>query len=436
MNMIELQIEYCALDKLRPCKHNARTHSKKQICQIADSIETFGFTNPLLIDEADILIAGHGRLEAAQQLGLEVVPAIRLEHLSAPQKRALMLADNKIAINAGWDLDLLARELVDLSSMDLDFDLELTGFETAEIDLIIEDVDEPQPDSVPEPDPEQPVFTRAGDIWQLGRHRMMCANARDIANVKELMDGNVADVGLCDPPYNVRIDGHAGGLGQTRHREFTEASGEMTSEAFTGFLTQCLSNAAAVTRDGAISFVFMDWRHMAELLAAGNKAFGTLVNLCVWAKTNGGMGSLYRSQHELVFVYRKGSVQHRNNIQLGRFGRNRTNVWTYAGVNTFREGRMDELRAHPTAKPVVMIKDALLDVSRRGDIVVDLFAGSGSTLMAAEHCGRIAYGMDIDPAYVDVALRRWRDETGEDPVRLNDGIKLSQLERGSNEEII
>jgi DNA modification methylase len=191
-----------------------------------------------------------------------------------------------------------------------------------------------------------------------------------------------------------------------------------------------------VTRDGAISFVFMDWRHMAELLSAGDKAFGTLVNLCVWAKTNGGMGSLYRSQHELVFVYRKGKAQHRNNIQLGRFGRNRTNLWTYAGVNTFREGRMDELQAHPTAKPVTMLKDALLDVSRRGDVVVDLFAGAGSTLMAAERCGRIAYGMDVDQAYVDVALRRWRNDTGEDPVRLNDGIRLSQLESGLIEEVV
>jgi DNA modification methylase len=417
-----LKIEYISTAAVLRNERNARTHSRQQVRQIEASIRAFGFTNPLLIDEANILIAGHGRLEAAHRLGLELVPAIRLAHLSELEKRAFMLADNKIALNAGWDLDLLAQELVDLSSMDLSFDLELTGFETAEIDLLIGDDDgamEAEP--VPEPDPGQPVFTQPGDIWQLGPHRVMCGNARDIDNVNSLMDGSLADVGFCDPPYNVRVDGHVSGSGRVRHREFAEASGEMTSQGFT---------------DGAISFVFMDWRHMAELLAAGSKAFGTLVNLCVWAKTNGGMGSLYRSQHELVFVYRRGSAQHRNNIQLGRFGRNRTNLWTYAGVNTFREGRMDDLRAHPTAKPVALIKDALLDVSRRGDVVLDLFVGSGSTLMAAERCGRIAYGMDIDPAYVDVALRRWRKETGEDPVRFNDGIGLSHLERGVIEEVV
>ncbi|NNE21705.1 MAG: ParB N-terminal domain-containing protein, partial [Rhizobiales bacterium] len=376
--MTDLTITYIAAAALRMNERNARTHSKRQIAQIEASIEAFGFTNHLLIDEANVLIAGHGRLAAARRLALDKVPVIRLVHLSNAEKRALMLADNKIALNAGWDLDLLARELADLSSMDLSLDIDLTGFETAEIDLLIGDDGRPlEAEAVSEPDLDRPFISRPEDIWQLGAHRLMCGNTRDQEAVATLMDGRLADVGFCDPPYNVRIDGHVSGLGKVKHREFTEASGEMTSETFKGFLKQCLSNASAVTRDGAISFVCMDWRHMSELMEAGREAFGTLANLCVWAKTNGGMGSLYRSQHELVFVYRKGDAQHRNNIQLGKFGRNRTNVWTYAGVNTFREGRMDELRAHPTAKPVAMIKEALLDVSRRGDVVLDLFLGSG-----------------------------------------------------------
>ena len=434
--MTDLTIIYIATTALRMNGRNARTHSKHQLAQIEASIETFGFTNPLLIDEANVLIAGHGRLAAARRLGMDEVPVIRFVHLSDPEKRALMLADNKIALNAGWDLDMLARELADLSSMDLSFDIDLTGFETAEIDLLIGNNDRSlESEAVPEPDRDRPVISCPGDIWQLGAHRLMCGNARDRDAVKTLMDGRVADVGFADPPFNVCIEGHVSGLGKVRHREFAEAAGEMSSEEFNDFLIQCLSNASAVTRDGAISFVCMDWRHIGELMQAGREAYGPLINLCVWAKTNGGMGSLYRSQHEQVFVYRKGDTQHRNNIQLGRFGRNRTNLWTYAGVNTFREGRMDELRAHPTAKPVEMIKDALLDVSRRSDVVLDLFMGSGSTLMAAERCGRVAYGLEVDPAYVDVVLRRWQEETGEDPVRLRDGVCLSALECTDFEEL-
>jgi DNA modification methylase len=219
-----------------------------------------------------------------------------------------------------------------------------------------------------------------------------------------------------------------------RHREFLEASGEMTRAEFTTFLEDALVNTARFCRDGAVSFICMDWRHMGELLDAGQRAFDTLLNLCVWAKTNGGMGSLYRSQHELVFVFRKGKVQHRNNVQLGRYGRNRTNVWIYPGVNTFREGRMEELSAHPTAKPVAMIRDAILDVTKRGEVVLDPFLGGGATLMAAERSARVAYGMDIDPAYVDVALRRWRKDTGHEPRRASDARTLASLEAEQHEE--
>ncbi|OSQ51368.1 site-specific DNA-methyltransferase [Marivita geojedonensis] len=429
---MSLSYDHIAIDAVQPARRNARTHSPKQIAQIAESIRTFGFTNPLLIDEADVLIAGHGRLEAAKSLGLKTVPAIRIPNLSEPAKRALMLADNKIALNAGWDLDILADELADLSSMELEFDLATTGFEVAEIDLIIDASrdDAAVAEEALEPDRTLPAVTQPGDLWQLGPHRVLCGTARSSEDYASLMQGDLADVGFTDPPYNVPITGHVSGKGRVSHREFAEASGEMSEEAFTAFLTETLQLAARNSREGAVWFAFMDWRHLGEMRTAGLTAFGTWLNLCVWAKTNGGMGSLYRSQHELVFVFRNGTLGHRNNVQLGRFGRNRTNLWSYPGVNTFRKDRMSELQAHPTAKPLAMIRDALLDVSKRGDIVLDPFLGAGATLIAAERSGRIARGLEIDPLYVDVVLRRWRAETGEEPVRASDGRSLADLEAG------
>lgn len=435
--MPDLCIAYRDPSTLTINPRNARSHDRKQIRQIAGSISAFGFANPILVDEADVLIAGHGRLEAALHLGLERVPTIVISHLTEAQKRALMLADNKIALNAGWDLDRLASELADLSAMELDFDLEVTGFQVGEIDWVIEQAAaEPEAAEVaPEPDASRPVISRRGDLWHLGPHRLLCGDARSRDDLATLMAGERAAAGFIDPPYNVPIHGHVSGKGKVRHREFTEAAGEMDAVTFQTFLTDALQLGAGMSRNGAVWFACMDWRHLGEMLAAGNSAFGTLLNLCVWAKTNGGMGSLYRSQHELVFVFRKGTSQHRNNVQLGQHGRNRTNVWRYAGVNTFREGRMEELRAHPTAKPVAMIKDALLDVTRRGDIVLDTFLGAGATLMAAERCGRVVRGLEIDPAYVDVCLRRWRKETGEDPVRAADGMTLSALEATGGERV-
>lgn len=425
------QLERLDPHTLKPSPRNARTHDEQQIRQIVDSIKAFGFTNPLLIDEADGIIAGHGRLEAAKELGLTEVPAIRLSHLSDPEKRALTLADNKIALNACWDMELLASELAELSEIDLAFDLEITGFEVPEIDLIIEGANAKKSltEVAPEPDQTIPPICQPGDLWLLGLHRVLCGDARNGDDYERLMDGALAHAGFTDPPYNVPISGHVCGSGKVRHREFAEASGEMSEEAFEAFLRETLTYCAKHSQEGAVWFACMDWRHVGEIRSAGLSAFDEWLNMCVWAKTNGGMGSLYRSQHELVFVFRKGKTSHRNNVQLGKFGRNRTNLWTYAGVNTFRKGRMEELQAHPTAKPVEMVKDAVLDVSRRGEIVLDPFLGSGSTLIAAERSGRIAYGLEIDPAYVDVILRRWRDEVGQEPLRAADQMKLCSLEQ-------
>ena len=364
--MPDLTITYRRPEELSENPRNVRMHSKRQIRQIVKSIQAFGFANPILIDEHDLLIAGHGRLAAAKNLKLCRVPVIQLAGLSETQKRGLMLADNKITENAGWDDELLTRELSDLSSVDLEFELEDIGFETAEIDLAIEGQgDDVAAETAPEPHPEYVPVTNPGDEWILGPHRVLCGNARSEDDIRRLMGDGLADAVFTDPPYNVAINGHVGGKGKTRHREFLEASGEMSHAEFSEFLAATLGTASQFSRPGSVHFICMDWRHTAQLTLVGADAIGPQINLCVWVKTNGGMGSLYRSQHELVLVFAKAGAAHRNNVKLGRFGRNRTNVWHYAGVNTFREGRLDELRAHPTAKPVGMVKDALLDVTKR-----------------------------------------------------------------------
>lgn len=427
---MSLAIERASIGALKPYPRNARTHSKRQIEQIARSIQRFGFNNPILVDDNLQIIAGHGRVEAAKLLGLEEVPMVRLSHLSEADKRAYILADNKLAELAEWDKEILAIELQGL--IELDYEVELTGFATAEIDLILEEAAEADPAAKRDPADDTPAAppiprTRPGDVWRLERHRLVCGDARDQEAYALLMQGDAADVVFTDPPYNVPIDGFVGGAGKIERREFAMASGEMSEAEFEAFLATTLGAAAAFTRDGAIAFVCMDWRHMGELLAAGKRVFSELKNLCVWSKTNGGMGSLYRSQHELVFVFKKGRTAHRNNVELGKFGRYRTNVWSYAGVNSFGQARDAELAMHPTVKPVALIEDALKDVTRRGEIVLDPFGGSGSTLFAAERCGRSARLIEIDPAYCDVIVARYEAYTGK-PAHLQQPSAPNKLE--------
>lgn len=402
-------IEQIAICDLAPWARNARTHSKKQIRQIAESIKTFGFTNPVLIDEHRTILAGHGRVEAARLLGFTEVPCLRLDHMTEQEKRAYVLADNKLALNAGWDEDLLAAELGALMVEDLNFDIGITGFSIPELDNLMEtvapeDSGDPADDVIPT---EAPSRIRPGDIWQLGRHRLICGNALDGTIIEDLMDGETARMVFTDPPYNVPIDGHVGNSGKIQHREFAMASGEMSVEAFTDFLRSAFQNLVDHSADGSIHFICMDWRHMGEMLAAGQSVYSSFKNLIVWAKDNGGMGTFYRSRHELVFVFKKGDAPHINTFELGQHGRYRTNVWEYRGVNTMRTGRMEELALHPTVKPVQMIADAIRDVSGRGDIVLDIFGGSGSTLIAAEKTGRRAYLCELDVTYCDRILARW-----------------------------
>ena len=429
--LCDLHIEERRIDSLTPRRRNPRTHSAKQIDRIAASIQEFGFTNPLLVDATGTVIAGHGRLRAAKQLGMEMVPAIRLDHLSEEQVRALVIADNKLAELAGWDEDLLALELQDLAELDLDFDLEVIGFETPEIDLLIGTAakgEEPDPaDDVPAFDPEAPTVSRPGDLWAIGPHRLLCGDARDETAYARLLGNSKARMVFIDPPYNVPIHGHVSGLGRNRHGEFAMASGEMSEAEFVGFLEKALAQHVAHSIDGAIHFVCMDWRHLRELLAAGRSVYSELKNVCVWAKSNAGMGSLYRSQHEFVLVFKAGTAPHVNNIELGRHGRYRTNVWRYAGANSFGSDRDKDLEMHPTVKPVRLVADTILDCTRRGDLVLDGFAGSGTTLLAAERAGRVGYGIEIDPHYVDVALRRMAEHAGLEPVHLESGKSFDAI---------
>jgi DNA modification methylase len=403
-------VRLSSIRKLRRNDRNSRTHSKMQVGQIANSIRQFGWTYPILVDENNVILAGHGRYDAALQLGLREVPIIVVSGLSDAEKRALALADNKIASNAGWDRAALAAELGELADLlpKCDLSIDITGFEPAEIDALMGDLIDPEQDAGDElPDLGKWPISRTGDLWLLGRHRLLCGDARNSLDVRHLMSRERAAMVFTDPPYNVRVSSIQG-RGKIRHREFVAASGEMSAAKFTRFLVDSLSLAAKHSADGSIHFIFMDWRHCGEMLAAGKEVYAELKNLVVWVKTNAGQGSFYRSQHELIFVFKNGNAPHINNFELGQHGRSRSNVWTYAGVNTFRAGRLDDLSVHPTVKPVALVADAMRDCSRRGDIVLDLFMGSGTTIMAAERVRRRAYGLELDPLYVDTAVRRWQ----------------------------
>lgn len=424
--MTELKLETHPIADLRAWEKNARTHSKKQIAQIASSIDSFGFTNPVLIDGQNTILAGHGRVAAAKSLGRTHVPCVRLEHMSPAQKRAYVIADNKLALNAGWDEDLLAGELEALLDMDLDFDIQLTGFSISEIDSLVEgqapeEAGNPEDDILPEDIAGLPDC-RIGDIWQLGAHRLVCGDALDADVIGMLMDGSKARMVFTDPPYNVPIDGNICGNGAIKHREFAMASGEMSASQFTAFLKNAFDNLVRFSVNGSIHFICMDWRHLAEISAAGEKVYTELKNLIVWAKDNGGMGTFYRSRHELIFAFKNGSEPHTNSFELGQHGRYRTNVWEYKGVNTMRAGRLEELALHPTVKPVQMIADAIKDVSARGEIVLDIFGGSGSTLIAAHKTGRRAYLTELDPIYCGRIIRRWEAYAHDEAVKLACGL--------------
>lgn len=428
----QLEITYLAATSLKPHPQNPRVHTEKQVSQIAKSIEAFGFNVPIMVDDQHNVVAGHGRLLAARKLGRSSVPVIKLTHLTDSQYRAFLIADNRLTENFSWDERLLGEQLKVLSELELDFDLEVTGFEIAEIDVLIEGLEtihgaDPD-DRLPEI--ESSAVSDFGDLWQLGKHKVLCGNSLIAESYDRLMDGAKADLVITDPPYNVAIDGHATGLGKTRHREFAMACGEMSSGEFTDFLRKAMSLSKQSSQAGSLAYYFMDWRHMTQILGAGSSVYGELMNVCVWAKSNGGMGSFYRSAHELIFLFKNGGASHRNNIQLGKFGRYRTNVWNYPSANAFpRSGPDGDLLAqHPTPKPVALIADAIKDSTARAAVVLDPFLGSGTAVIAAERSGRVCYGLELDPLYVDTIIRRWQRRTKRDAIHIESGESFATRE--------
>ncbi|HZR31152.1 MAG TPA: DNA methyltransferase [Terriglobales bacterium] len=435
-----LSITYRAIKDLRPNPENPRLHSDKQVRQISRSIEVFGFNVPVLVDAQLRVIAGHGRLQACRLLKLTQVPTISLEHLTEAQARAFLIADNRLTENADWDGGLLAEQFKALSEADIDFSIDVTGFEMGEIDLLIEGLEPAveggmdNADSLPEAGAQ---VSHHEDLWLLGPHRVYCGNALNQSSYANLMNSKRAAMVFTDPPYNVPIAGHASGLGAIQHANFKMASGEMTQPEFMDFLTAACGLLSAHSVDASIHFVCMDWRHMGELLSAGAQVYSELKNVCVWAKNNAGMGSLYRSQHELVFVFKSGIGTHRNNVQLGQYGRYRSNVWRYPGVNSFSrstsEGNL--LALHPTVKPAALVADAIMDCSARGEIVLDAFLGSGTTVIAAERTGRICYGIELDPVYVDAIIRRWQSFSGQSALHGHSGRSFTELEETAAQEV-
>lgn len=410
--MNNLNIQNIETARIREYKNNPKLHNRTQITKIRESIREFGFINPVLLDENLEIIAGHGRVAAARDMGMHDVPAIILSHLTDAQKRAYRIADNKLTELGKWSIELLNLEFTELSKLDLNFDLDITGFETSEIDLILDGdgTSDPKNDIIP-PLNDADRRCKRGDIWRLGRHTIVCGDALKSDSYAAIMGGDKAQMVLTDAPYNVRVK-NIGSMGKIKHDEFAMASGEMTSDEFTEFLGTFMRHAKDYSADGSLHYFFMDWKHVREISTAAASVYDEFKNICVWNKTNGGMGSLYRSKHELCFIYKSGHAPHINNIELGAHGRYRTNVWDYAGANAFG-GAKDDLKLHPTVKPVAMLRDAILDVTRRGDIVLDCFLGSGSTLIACELTGRVCRGIEIEEKYCDITIKRFETLTGQ-----------------------
>jgi DNA modification methylase len=410
-------IEMVKRTSLKPNPKNPRKHSPSQIERLARSIDRFGFIDPIITEDGGLIVAGHGRWLAAGLRNIDEVPTIRVRFMTEADRRAYAVAANRLAELSEWDEELLAAELEYL--FEQDYDLSPTGFDLGDLDLGLWE-GTAEEERVELPDVDARAVSRVGDLWLIGPHRLYCGNARGTVSYEALLANERAAMIFSDPPFNVPIDGHVSGLGAVQHREFAEASGEMSPSEFTSFLRGAFRNCVRFSADGSIHYHCMDWRHIREMLDAADGVYSEFKQLAVWAKNNGGMGTFYRSQHELVFVFKSGRGRHTNNFGLGDKGRYRTNVWNYVGANTFRKGRSQDLADHPTVKPVAMVADAILDCSNRGDLILDPFSGSGTTLIAAHRTKRRGAAIEIDPIYVDTSLRRLHVASGLIP-RLADG---------------
>jgi len=434
------KIEMLPRTAIKMPRRQMREHPNSQVLEIAESIKKFGFLVPIVVDQQNVLRAGMGRWLASGHLGLSTVPVVRARALSDAKMRAFTLLDNKLSEKSRWNREALAVELPELQDLLIaeDLDFSITGFSAVEIDQIVLDFEDDAPDSSDDVAPElltETITSRKGDLFRLGNHKVLCGDAADVSAIRRLVGNDKIAMAFLDPPYNLQIS-KVVGRGQIKHSEFAMASGELSPEKYIGFLKQCLSTAVAISRDGALHFVCSDWRHLRELYEATQELYGGMLNLAVWVKTNGGQGSFYRSQHELIGIFKVGQGKHLNNVELGRHGRSRTNVWSYPGANSFRVGRLDELRMHPTVKPVAMVVDAIKDCTSRRDLVLDSFLGSGTTLLAAERVGRRCIGVEIEPRFVDLTIRRWQQLTGKDAIHAESGLRFEVIvnERAPNHD--
>lgn len=410
-----------AVAACKPLGRETRKHPPRQLRKLAASIDRFGFVLPILVDSERRVVAGWALVLAARQLGLSEVPAVSLTDLPDAELRVLRLALNRLADDGGWDRETLALEFSEILDLAPQTDLEISGFEMGEVDVLLDGSGLDQEDEMPPINDGAKPVTRPGDLWVLGEHRLLCGDALQAESYARVMGPHKAQMTFADPPYNVPIDGHVSGLGAIKHANFAMASGELSSPKFQEFLRTALGHAANNSIDGAIHFVCMDWRHQRELIAAGDEVYGELVNLCVWNKSNAGMGSLYRSKHELIFVFKAGKGAHINNVALGRHGRHRSNVWDYVSQNTLNRTAKSKLALHPTCKPVAMVADSMRDCSKRGGLILDPFGGAGTTLIAAERTGRRARVIELDLNFVDLSIERWQRLTGRTALHADTG---------------
>lgn len=423
------------MSEIKIDKRNYRKHSDRNKSLINKSLSECGAGRSILIDNENSIVAGNGIFEQAQKLdipirvietdGTELIAVKRTDLASDDDKRRqLAIMDNSTSDSSEFDMELLAEDFdVDVLS---EFGVDVADF------CLSDEAKEDDFDASEIPDDEKPL-TKRGDVWILGNHRLLCGDSTKIEDVESLMNGEKADMVFTDPPYNVKVS-DISGLGKTKHEEFVMASGEMSEEEFIQFLTDVFTNLATVSKDGSIHYVCMDWKHIYEILSAGRKAYTEFKQLCVWNKGVGGMGGFYRSQHELIFVFKHGTAAHTNNFGLGEKGRYRTNVWDYPGMNSFAAQDRSELQnLHPTVKPLALVADAILDCSNRNELILDLFGGSGTTLLAAEKTQRKCCTMELDEHYCDVIIRRWQKFTGADAVLESTSETFNDLEKRAND---
>lgn len=438
-NKFELKIEFVQIDSIKPYPGNPRIHCARQIRKLAANMRANTFLVPIHVGPDNCIVAGALRWEAAKLAGFREVPVIRLPHLSTAQLKAWRLFDNRIAHDSKWDVELLAIELQSILQIEPSFNIEETGFSIDEVELTLDGAASrgaARSDDDEIPEPIGPAVTRLGDLWLLGDHKLYCGDATQWASYATLLGRERAEMIFTDPPYGVPIQGHVSGLGKHRHREFVQASGEMTEREYQLFLIDALTMMRRASRNGSLHYVFIDWRHVRVLLVAGEGVYDKLINLCVWAKSNAGMSSLYRSQHELICVFKNGTRAHVNRVELGKHGRSRSNVWQYPGANSFSKTRDEDLAMHPTVKSLSLVADAILDVTEPGELVLDPFGGSGTTLMAAEQTARVARVMELDPLYCDVILRRFETKTGNRALHESTGKTFAEIAQMRGKEEI